>query len=365
MERTPVMSPERSVTPQQPMPGVSDGWRFVPLAPGPLLDPDLQLRLWPGDRALVSQGDAVGPGQPLVERPRERVRLDIPLRGEPTDLVPGAELDIEQLLTARGRPQVRPGDRVTLLYVGADRVAHAVVAREPTTILSPVAGTVVALGPGRIVVRATGLGLRGPVGWGRPVLGRLIIGVAGPDEELRASAIDIGAAGAILVAGARLDIEALTRARAIGVAGIVCGGVVARELRQLDESDERQRAALHATTPFAILALDGFGRRPIPVRAWDTLVAASTGDPVAVVPEARMVVLPPGTAPAGGRWTQDAVRVTAGEGTASVGRLVGLAGTVRRPGGTYLPGAHVVFPGTVDRPVRRTVVPLPDLERLG
>lgn len=359
------MSLERVVSPGSSTSVGADAWRLVPLAPGPFLDPDLQLRLWPGDRALVSQGDVVGVGQPLVDRPRERARLDIPLRGEPTDLVPGAELDIDQLQTARGRPQVRPGDRVTLLYVGADRVAHAVVARDPAPVLSPVAGTVVALGAGRIVVRAVGLGLHGPVGWGRPVQGRLIIGVAGPDEELRASAIDIGAAGAILVAGARLDIEALTRARAIGVAGIVCGGVVARELRQLDESDARQQAALHATTPFAILALDGFGRRPIPVRAWDMLVAASTGDPVAVVPEARTVVLPPGTAPAGGRWTQDAVRVTAGEGAANVGRLVGLAGTVRRPGGSYQPGAHVVFPATADRPVRRTVVPLTDLERLG
>ena len=156
------------------------------------------------------------------------------------------------------------GDRVRMLFVGTDGTARLAVGRSPRVLSSPVDGTVEAVGAGRLAIRAEGIGLAAAVGWGEPVHGRLLMGVASPDAELRASSIDIGAAGSILVAGARLDIEALTRARAIGVAGVICGGVVGRELRQLEESDIRQRASLHAASPFAVLTLDGYGRRTLP-----------------------------------------------------------------------------------------------------
>jgi hypothetical protein len=227
-------------------------------------------------------------------------------------------------------------------------------------------GIVVTVGADGLLIRASGLGLTGPVGWGQPVLGRVVMGVAGPDEELRASAIDISAAGAVLVAGARLDIEAVTRARAIGVAGILSGGAVGRELRQLEESDERQRASLHATTPFALLALDGFGRRPMPVVAWDLLVAAAAeGSQVAVIPEAGLAVVPAPPEERITHWTPDAVRITAGDGIGQTGQLVGLGGPVRRPGGSYQPAGYVVTPATAESAAQRRLVSLPDLERLG
>ena len=175
-----------------------------------------------------------------------------------------------------------------------------------------------------------------------------ILAVSSPDAELRSGAVDISAAGAILVAGARLDIEALTRARAIGVAGIICGGVVGRELQQVEESDQRQRASVHALTPFAILALDGFGRRPIPTLAWDLLAAAAADERlVGILPDARLAVVggEPSTLPVSD-WPADAVRVAAGDGAGRTGRLVGLAGPVRRPGGIYQSAGYVAFGAT-------------------
>ena len=349
-------------------------WRLVVPAGRPVVGPEVRLRLEPGDRALVAAGEEVRAGQDVLERPRERSRLELPLRPDLQDLLtvePGSELDPELLGMPRsggaaGRSPVRRGDRVYLLYVEPDRAAHAVVARSPEPVASPVDGVVVAVGADGLLIRASGLGLTGPAGWGQPVVGRAVMGVTGPDEELRASAIDISAAGAVLVAGARLDIEAVTRARAIGVAGILCGGAVGRELRQLEESDERQRASLHATTPFAILALDGFGRRPMPIIAWDLLVAAAAeGSRVAVVPEAGLAVVPTPPEDRVPHWTPDAVRITAGEGAGTTGHLVGLAGPVRRPGGSYQSAGHVVIPGTAETAPQRRLVSLADLERLG
>ena len=336
-----------------------------PLAPAPVA----RLRLRPGDRALVAPGELVHIGQPLLTQARETVLLEVPVRGDLGDRPPGAELDLTQLQSAKGggRDQPRPGDRAYLLYVGTDRIARVVLARSPMTLTSPIDGVAEEVTASHISLRASGVGLRAPVGWGQPVVGRVILAVASPDAELRSGAVDISAAGGILVAGARLDIEALTRARAIGVAGIICGGVVGRELQQLDESDVRQRAALHTVSPFAILALDGFGRRPIPTLAWDLLAAAAADERVVgILPDARLAVVggDPSTLPLSS-WPSDAVRVSAGDGAGRAGRLVGLAGPVRRPGGIYQSSGYVAFGATADSPAGRRLVALADLERLG
>jgi hypothetical protein len=163
-----------------------------------------------------------------------------------------------------------------------------------------------------------------------------------------------------------VDIEALTRARAIGVAGILCGGIVGRELRQLDESDRRQRAALHAATPFAVLALDGYGRRPMPGPTWDLLAAAaSEGRPVGVIPETRWAVVGGDAAPLAEAAARrpEAVRIAAGDGLGREGVLVGLAGPLRRPGGLYQQSGYVDDPSGSDGHPRRRIVALADLER--
>ncbi len=334
------------------------------LAPAPVA----RLRFRVGDRALVAPGELVSVGQPVMEQAQDTTLLETSLRGEVDALVPGAEIDLAQLQSNKsGRAGIRPGERAVLLYVGVDRVARIALVRHSLVVTSPVDGVVEEVAASHISLRAAGIGLRGPVGWGQPVVGRVIVAVAAPDAELRAGAVDISAAGGILVAGARLNIEALTRARAIGVAGIICGGVVGRELQQLEESDERQRASIHAVTPFAILALDGYGRRPIPARAWDLLIAAASDDRLmAIVPDARLAIV--GGDPATlsvTRWPRDAVRIAAGDGAGRIGRLAGLAGPVRRPGGIYLASGHVGLRATPESPAVRRVVALADLERLG
>ena len=192
--------------------------------------------------------------------------------------------------------QSAPGDRVFLLYVGAERIARRVLARSPEPVASPGGGHVAteAVTAGHLGVRASGVGLRRPgrlgttggrTGRHRGHRHRTRSCGRAPSTSARRAASWSPARG--------LDIEALTRARAIGVAGIICGGVVGRELAQLEESDVRQRAALHTATPFAILALDGYGRRPMPDVAWDLLVAAaadrSTGR---LLPESGLAVVP-------------------------------------------------------------------------
>ena len=102
--------------------------------------------------------------------------------------------------------------------------------------------------------------LRGVGGSGEAVHGELVVGVPNPGDELRAAAIDAGATGKILVGGSRASAETLTRARAMGVAGIVLGGVLDKELRDFEAIQRRRREAGGMTGSFGILLVEGFGK---------------------------------------------------------------------------------------------------------
>jgi hypothetical protein len=341
--------------------------RFVAPASHAVGGPLIRLRLRIADRALVSAGTRVDIGEPVIERSRDSTTLEV--RSQPAlarlragDIVDAGLFEHE----SGSRSGPRPGDRARVLFHGPNGRVRLAIGRHPSIVTSPVSGVVETLGAGILEIRADGVGLPGAAGWGQPVHGPLFFGVNTPDAELRASSINVGAAGTIVVAGARLDIEALTRARAIGVAGILCGGVVGRELRQLDESDRRQRAALHAAQPFAVLALDGYGRRPVPGPTWDLLrVAAADGRIVGLIPETRWAVVSGDAGPLAAAAAREpaAVRIAAGDGLGREGVLVGLAGPVRRPGGLYQQSGYVDDPSASDGQPRRRIVPLADLER--
>ena len=81
--------------------------------------------------------------------------------------------------------------------------------------------------------------------------------------RLRPGSLDVGLAGAILVVGSRVDAETLTRARAMGLRGIIVAGLAGKDRRDFLASEARQRASLHRLPTFAVLVLDGAVRRQI------------------------------------------------------------------------------------------------------
>jgi hypothetical protein len=177
---------------------------------------------------------------------------------------------------------VRPGERVeaeqplATVDGGAAVLAPvaglvlAVSSRDGTLLLAPlgseepvvghVRGRVRAVEEGALLVEVPAARLRGVGGSGEAVHGELMVGVRTPEEELRASAIDSGATGKIVVGGSRASAETLTRARAMGVAGIVLGGVLDKELRDFEAIQARRRAAGGMVGSFGILLVEGFGK---------------------------------------------------------------------------------------------------------
>jgi hypothetical protein len=297
---------------------------------------EITFGLTPGDRALVAAGETVVAGAPIVERIRDAQLID--------RVVPGSS-------------DPRPGGRVAegeLLFAWHDR--WRVAGGEVTeTLDSPITGIVRDVRPGSaIVIQASGRALHGIVTLGGPTRGRLHI-AAGSDGELRSGGLDVGLAGTILVVGSRIDAETLTRARAMGVHGIVVGGLASKERRDFTASERRQRAALHRLAPYAVLVLEGATRRPLPSPVMDVLHAlaghevAIVGDPPMLVFDAEVDVPTP---------RADFVCVRGGPLGGREGTWAGIVGPRRFAGGVHLEAGSVRFEdGSV------TAVPLGDLER--
>jgi len=326
-----------------------------PLVSGPL---EVLFALRPGDRALVVAGDAIVAGTTIAERLRDTrlVELAAAATGE------GARAGDRWMSTGQSGIRFRRGpgaEAGELLYEHDGHWALA-AGEHAEPVECPLAGVVRDVRPGiGIRVRAQGQALLGVEALGDPTSGRLSLGSERGDQRqgrLRSTSLDVGLAGTILVIGSRVDAEALTRARAMGVRGVIASGLAGKERRDFMASEARQRASLHRLPPFAVLVLDGAMRRPIagPIAAVleplvGRMVAITVDPPAMVFDEPGLSIRPP---------SADHVRVRSGEHAGDEGRWAGLAGVRRFAGGAFLEAGWVAFGD--DPPVS---IPIADLER--
>jgi len=329
---------------------VAPGYDLIPARR--LIEPaiDVWFPLRPGDRPRVASGDAVTPGSSVADRLRDPRIAEMRLRfgGRP-----GERWSREIAGGGGGRRTTHQEGELLFESGGRWRIA-AGDAHEPLE--SPVTGVVRGVRPGiALSVRTSGSALRGVLALGDATRGRLEI-ATDADGEIRPRSLDVGSAGAILVVGARIDAEALTRARAMGIRGIVVATLPGKDRRDYLASEARQRAALHRLQSFGVLVLHGSSRRPIgsaQMRLLEKLSGAEVAlvgtppallfDPQGVQPEPD----PPGT-----------VHIRTGPLAGRTGRWAGPAG-LRSFAGTHLEAGFVRF--GEDAPV---ALPLADLERL-
>jgi hypothetical protein len=161
----------------------------------------------------------------------------------------------------RGHEVRVPAACLLLAYDSQDGTALVAPLGSSEPIMGHVKGEVAAVHADAIEVRISGAVVTGVGGSGGAVHGQPRVAVHDPADELRASAIDIAATDRIVVGGSRASAEALTRARAMGVAGIVLGGVLDKELRDFEATQRRRRrTGASATTDLSVLLLEGYGK---------------------------------------------------------------------------------------------------------
>jgi hypothetical protein len=376
--------------------------------------PTIRFRLAPGDRALVEPGDSVVPGMPIAERTPDAELVDVGQLATPNGMPgrpargskPAGDKPIEPLWKddradgasgaamirppmavraapgsapirqdrrrppapgkwwvggaerrgkgSKGKPAMRVGG--TLLFETHGRWRAAAGERHQI-VESPVAGVVRdARNAVEVTIEVTGAAMPGAIAAGEPSRGYLDVPRL-TDGELWASALDVGRSGAVVVAGSRISAQAISRARAMSIRGLIAGSVGEGELRDLQASELRQKASLAPSVPFGLIALDGHGRRPIatPILA---MLAAMSGREVAIVTDPPLLVFDVAEVPLP-ELPPDWIRVRSGVHAGREGRWLESAGFYRFRGGIHLDAAVVRFFDETDT----RIIPVSDLER--
>jgi len=208
----------------------------------------LAVRRRPGQpvRVRVTEAFHRPPGQVaalLLARPGQLVEEGAPLARDP-----------------QGHELAAPVTGLLLGVSASDGTALIAPLGAEEPVIGHVHGRVRAVEQNAIVLEVPGVVLHGVGGTGEAVHGELTVAVHTPEEELRAGAIDVSATGKIVVGGSRASAETLTRARAMGVSGIVLGGVLDKELRDFEAIQRRRREIGGMTGSFGVLLLEGFGK---------------------------------------------------------------------------------------------------------
>jgi hypothetical protein len=257
---------------------------------------------------------------------------------------------------------------------------------------SPVAGRIVAIGSGRVVLesraktfelhahfRGTVVSVMPSLGVVIKTVGALVQGVWGaggeaqgvlkmlaedPTEKLVAEAIDIGCHGSIIVGGSSVDEEALERAEQMQVRGLVVGSIGA---------DWGERAS---DLPFPVIATEGMGQVPMASAVFELLRSNAgreasisgvtrlrwgTVRPEIIIPLQRRGATPPPQQLGGALEIGAQVRVIRQPYLGSVGQVVSLPSQPRVVNsGARLRGAEVELEGK-----ERVFVPYANLELIG
>lgn len=318
----------------------------------------VRVAIAPGDAVRVGVGESVALGAGLVERLRDPRLDEEPAEGDGAaiaELRSGARVSVRSAGGATRTRVPAPAPHEGELLVRR-RGRWLVVRGEHVDVgVSPVAGTVVAIAPGRsIEIEAAGWRIPGTRVVGEPSCGPLAVAFDGALEG-RATGLDVRLAGTIAVVGGRIDAETISRARAMGLRGLVVGSLAGRVARAVEASEARQRAALHPRPPFAVLVLDGELRRPIPGPLRE-LLEALAGRPVGIATDPPGLVVPDPLPPLA--VAADRVVVRAGPLVGVEGRLAGLAGLWRFRDGVQLLAARLVSDVGEEH-----VVPIGDLVR--
>lgn len=156
-------------------------------------------------------------------------------------------------------------------------VTGQVLLREPPKaleLLAYVDGTIVEQLPRQgVTVECTGSLIQGIFGIGGETWGQLAMAVQSPEDRLTPDRLNPSMKGQIVVGGSFLGADTMARAKAVGVAALVVGGIHDKDLRELLGYDLGVAITGTERVGFTLVITEGFGVIPMAAKTFNLLAA--------------------------------------------------------------------------------------------
>jgi hypothetical protein len=177
-----------------------------------------------------------------------------------------------------------------LLHVTVDGDLYIAPIVDRWTVRSTLDGVVARSDDAVVEVEGEAWCLHAAAAFGPDAIGELTLGVDGPNADLAPSRIDVRLSGRIIVGGARVSAEVITRAHACGVAGLVAGGVPPAGLRVVYGDTVTASGAPSRGDRPTVLCLMGFGSAVLPRAIYDPFAALAGSRAAIHTASARLFV---------------------------------------------------------------------------
>lgn len=315
------------------------GWRYGQWTADHDLPVGASERVAIGER--VNAGDVLASGSVLGTAIRVRGAKRLGL--EPDDLLRvlrvtvGAELPAGTVLARTGRRFARalsaPLDG-RLLHMGADGDLYFAPIVGRWAVRGTLDGTVTRSDDAAVAVEGSAWCLEGIAAYGPNAIGELSLGVDSPKDDLAPMRLDVRLGGRIMLGGARVSAEAITRAHACGISGLIAGAANASGLRVVYGEEVTARGAAARGDRPTVLCVLGSGTATLPREIFDPFGVLAGSRAAIHTASARLFVFAP----------PDAVQIPPATGTVA---LAGDYGSVRAFPGTYEPAGETTFASEV------------------
>ncbi len=156
-------------------------------------------------------------------------------------------------------------------------VTGQVLLREPPRVLELlgyVDGAVVEIHPQQgVTIECACSMVQGIFGIGGETYGELVMAVTSPDEALTPAHVKPDMRGKIVVGGSFLPVDTMVKAKEVGVAGLVVGGIHDKDLRALLGYDLGVAITGAEQVGFTLILTEGFGTIPMAQKTFALLSA--------------------------------------------------------------------------------------------
>ena len=132
-----------------------------------------------------------------------------------------------------------------------------------------------------VTVECTCSLVQGIFGIGGETSGELVMAVASPDQALKPADLTSDMKGKIVVGGSFLSAETMARAKAVGVTGLVVGGIHDKDLRALLGYDLGVAITGTEQVGFTLILTEGFGTIPMAQKTF-ALLSAHAGEKASI-----------------------------------------------------------------------------------